>query len=318
MQLFDYSKNDIDYQTAYNAHRHTSMSPDKRAQQTQDGYVQFMDNINDEFNKFVTDENIDSIKDDLTFFKMGYIERKNKHLYAKSRCASAMITGPSNFNTRRNNKNNDTEHKRLTELIEWSEKTLGKLRRKYNPKLVQIIRSDDTDAIGKLKVQIEKLEKWQVLMKAANKICKSKKLDDAVKVNKLVELGLTPEQAGELIKPDFIGKIGFSPYQLQNNNANIRTKKKRLVDLEREEAKPEAEEVTGNGWILRENKDVQRIQFIFNSKLVSEVRKKLNEYAFNYAPSWEDKPWQRLLNRNGRYAADKIIKWLNEQEAILE
>src|SRR4030095_2318918 len=75
------------------------------------------------------------------------------------------------------------------------------------------ISSDDPEAVVKLQEQIDKAEKVQARMVAANKAVR--KQDKAA----LLAQGFTEAQADELFKPDFCGRIGFADYQLQNNNA---------------------------------------------------------------------------------------------------
>ncbi|MFA0125787.1 DUF3560 domain-containing protein, partial [Vibrio sp. 10N.261.48.A2] len=85
----------------------------------------------------------------------------------------------------------------------------------------------------------------------------------------------TKESAKELLKPDFSGRVGFASYSLQNNNANIRTTKKRLEDLEalhNEEPLQANGEAMGTDWELFEEDG--RIKFSFDGIPAEEVRKK--------------------------------------------
>lgn len=88
------------------------------------------------------------------------------------------------------------------------------------------ISSVDPEAITKLKAKLAGLEKAQTTMKAANKALKTGN-DSA-----LIALGLSQEVIEDIKKPDFQGKTGFASYSLTNNNANIRTTKKRIAELE--------------------------------------------------------------------------------------
>lgn len=66
------------------------------------------------------------------------------------------------------------------------------------------------------------------MMKATNKICRDKKLSNESKIDELVKLGFSEEQANEIMTPDYMGRIGFASFSLTNNNANIRRLEQQL------------------------------------------------------------------------------------------
>ncbi len=111
------------------------------------------------------------------------------------------------------------------------------------------ISSDDPEAIKLLKEKLEKLEKLQEIMKAANKIIRNKKFTDEEKVQEMVKIGLSEEGALKALKPDFCGRVGFASYSLQNNNANIKRIKDRII--KKEDYRKEADRV-----ILTEPKEI--------------------------------------------------------------
>jgi hypothetical protein len=321
MTLFTFNKGDINWQTAYNAHTNTSHDPDKRANDIQQGYVNFMRQINNEFYEFVTDENKGDIAQDLEEFKRGYIKRKTDRLIAGSRVASSMIAGPANFNVSRNKKRLNIEHKRLTELLDWSNKQLSKLRRKYDPQISEIIYSDDEKAIQKLEDKIERLKVNHNEMKKCNKLLRkhkalgrdeiAQKLRDGGIGNSTIDIALTPSPV--------TGDIGFQGFHLANSNAQIKNTEARLKQLKKEAMRPEAEDVAGNGWRLVENKEDMRLQFFFDGVPTKEVRTFLGRVKrFSFARSWDGKPWQRKITPAARTAANEVVKFLNKQERVLE
>jgi hypothetical protein len=223
--MITYQESDLNRELCYNAHRGTSSSPDIRAQQEIDGYMTEMKSVSARFAQFATQENEEALNADLEQYRQGYLKRLNARLAAKSRCLSTMITGPSNFNHRRNQKANDAEHRRSTELLEWREKALKRLDRDYNPATIarRPIRSDEADAIQQLQAKIDAAQKSQDFMKAANRIVKSKKLSTGDKIAKLGKLGVSEETARKFSEePNGHGGYGFAPYELSNNNANIK------------------------------------------------------------------------------------------------
>ena len=173
------------------------------------------------------------------------------------------------------------------------------------------ISSDDPDAIEKLQDKLEKLQQRQDRMKAANK---SIRLKDVEKRDaQLREQGFTEEGIKSLLTPDFCGRIGFPPYELSNNNANIRQVKKRIEDLERMKKAQEREESTETDLYKYKVED-NRCQFIFDGKPEPAVRTILKQHGFKWSPSRG--AWVRQATGNGIFAADGVKRQLKEMEEI--
>ena len=176
------------------------------------------------------------------------------------------------------------------------------------------ISSDDPEAIEKLKIKINNAEKMQDIMKQANKLIKSKKMDFDDKIIHITCLGITATRARQLFEPDFCGRIGFPSYRLTNNNANIRRMKQRLEELQREEATAEHKETEYKGFTVIENVDENRIQIVFDGKdayfeLCKNKGINLRQEGFKY--SKHNNAWQRLLNNAGRWATKHVIERIN-------
>lgn len=152
------------------------------------------------------------------------------------------------------------------------------------------ISSDDPTACDQLKAKIEKAEKDQELMKAANKIIKSKKRTKEEKVSKLQGIGFPLSNSLALFEVDFCGRIGFPPYRITNNNANIRRMKERLEHLERQ-AGDETTETEINGVSICDNVEENRVQLFFNGKPSEEIRTFLKRAGFRW--SRYNMAWQR-------------------------
>ena len=312
--LFRYSELDVDKNLAYRAHSGTSWVPDTRALSEVESYTNYMEEINSEFSKWATDENRPELERDLSRFKAGYIVRLHAWWAARSRIISSFISGPSNYPTRQMKKRNDTADRRLTELLDYKKKVLGKLRKKYNPSLAarRIVSSDAPDAIEQLQEKIDKAQARQDFMKAANRIIRSKKKTDDQKVAALQALDETikEETARRFIsETDFAGRVGFPSYQLANNNANIRRMKKRIEKLQAEQVVrgTTPSEYKINGVRLVENDEMNRLQILFDGKPSMEMRNRLKSRGFHWAPSHD--AWQRKLNNSAREAA----KWVLEE-----
>ncbi len=136
------------------------------------------------------------------------------------------------------------------------------------------ISSDDPEVISKLKQKLEELETNQSEMKVANK-----------------------SNPGT-----------YRPFELSNNNANIRRIKGRIESLEKI-ATHEEETIEGPFYICKTDKADNRIHFIFEGRPVDDVKSILKSHGFKWSPTRT--AWVRQLNGNGMYAARQVIAKLN-------
>lgn len=309
--MLNYSAKDINYNLAYDAHRGTSFTPEKRAEQVIQDYLSDMAALVEEFNKLVTSENEAELTADLEQYRQGYVKRLHAKLSADSRCMSSMITGPANFPVRRNQKRLDTAHKRLEEFLDFDKRAIDRLRKKYDPRFQsQAISSDDDQAIEKLQAKIDQAEKRQEFMKAVNKIVKSKKADPD-KIAELAKLEVSEATARKMLDEGFT----FEHFELTNNNANIRRMKERVAGLELEHKRQQARQESGkgertvNGIKIIENTDINRIQLFFPGKPSAEIRDRLKHNGFHWSP--REVAWQRQLNEASQRVVESLVKNLN-------
>ena len=294
------------YETARRAYYWSSYSPEKRAVSE----CQFFDEINAEFEAAGVDE-AGKIKFERLFLLS---------LAAKSRCASSMITGvyldffnnyPARFNVEKNRRANDRERKVSDELLAYIERVRKAIDKQNNPQnyAADAIRSDDENAIDKLKEKLAKLQKAQDQMKACNKIIKDKKDN---KIERLAEILGSKEGAEQLLKPDFCGRVGFASFNLTNNNAAIKAAESRIKQLESQKQQ-ETKEIKIAGIKFVQNAELMRLQFFFDGKPVREVIDVMKKHGFKWSPL--NSCWQRLWNGNAIYAIKHFIK--PELERIL-
>ena len=229
-------------------------------------------------------------------------ENINRRHEIEARVPSVMIAGASNFPVEKKRKQNKALDKiwqeyREIESIKDKIKSIGRGG----------IMSDDKNAIVKLEHKLEELESIQTKMKTVNAYYRKHKTLDGCP-------NITEEEA-EQLKTDMIKfneDVPFYSYTLTNNNANIRRTRQRVEELKREaerQATADSADKQYDGFILRENAENCRIQFIFDGKPDDETRSLLKSYGFRWSP--KETAWQRLLNENGRRAAQDIIKMLN-------
>lgn len=307
--MIAYAETDVNSTLAYDAHRGTSFVPEKRAKQEAEGYVEHIKSVVDEFSGYATPENEAEIKAALEQYKAGYLKRLHANLSAKSRCLSVMIAGPSNFPVKRAEKANAAEHKRLEELIEFSEKAIERMHRQFDPRFISNapISSDDPVAVAKLQEKIDAAVQAQENMKKANAILRRKGTKEQKMQWLQYELGYSLKLAAELLVPDYMGRTGFADYQLSNNNANIRRMKQRIDELKKAKSKPASADVRveAHGATIVENKDENRLQIVFDGKPPVELRDRLKSRGFRWAPS--QGAWQRQLTADARWAARWVL-----------
>lgn len=168
------------------------------------------------------------------------------------------------------------------------------------------ISSTDPDAVNKLQDKLQKLEKSQQIMKAANKALK--KNDD----KELQNLGLSEQQIIEIKKPDFAGRVGFPAYSLQNNNAEIRRTKKRIEELSQIHNSNPIEFESDNFDMGIKNGQI--VVDFHHGKPNEEARKQLKTNGFKW--SRYQAAWVRKVTINAIYTAERVLENLNQLEAI--
>lgn len=163
-----------------------------------------------------------------------------------------------------------------------------------------VIKSDDPQAIEKLTQKLADCQKNQQNMKDKNAYFR--------KFGTMAGYpGISEAEARKLdIKVENAyswNKQPYASYELQNNNATIRSIKSRIAELTREK------EVGFVGWEFNggeavANKEDNRLQLFFDEKPSAEQRNELKRNGFRWAPSVN--AWQRQLNRNAISAASYI------------
>lgn len=163
-----------------------------------------------------------------------------------------------------------------------------------------VIKSDDPQAIEKLTQKLEDCQKNQQDMKDKNAYFRkfgSMQGYPGMSEAEAKRLDLKVENAYSW------NKQPYASYELQNNNATIRSIKSRIAELTKDK------EVGFVGWKFSggeavANKEDNRLQLFFDEKPSPEQREQLKRNGFRWAPSVN--AWQRQLNRNAISAASYI------------
>ena len=237
-------------------------------------------------------EKIDSLLD--TYARK--LAANMNHSFAiDARVPSILIAGGSNFPVRQKEKQNAARDSNMQEW-QYIQGLLDKIRSTG----MGGIRQDDPQAIPKLQKKLDGLEKAQETMKSVNAYYRKHGTLDGCP-------HLSPDNI-ENLKADMASswhyeKKPFQSWELSNNNAEIRRVRQRIESLTR------AKETVYVGWEfdgghVEANREQGRLQVFFEDKPDADARQQLKEHGFRWAPSVG--AWQRLLNGNAYYAADRI------------
>lgn len=230
----------------------------------------------------------------------------NKESSIGMMCPSILVSGASNFPTKKKNRQVaawDRNHQFYTEIQDIPKKIENILYGK------EIIKSNDERAIEKLEEQLNDLKERQELMKEANKAVRMK--DTEAGDDKLRELGFDEEHIKSLRTPDYCGRLGFPGYELTNINANIHRIEGRIKSIQTVKSK-ETTESDYRTFKAVENTEAMRYQIIFDGKPDADIRDILKGNGFKWAPS--QGAWQRQITANGKYAFKKVIEELQKLE----
>ena len=276
---------DIPFDVARAAHAGASFDPEKRAEQVRAEYAATLQADLDNLTKYATtDEKLAALVEEFARYRAGYRRHYLGMLYSQSRVMSSMITGPSNFPTARNRKRGEAADKKTSALLEFRTRALAAIHKTLTPELAPIM-SGDADALTRLKDKLAKLEARQVLMVAANKaIRKHTKAGADAQVAALVALGVAEPIARELLKPDFVGRVGFADYETKNNGAEIRRLKERLGTVETAQDMPDTT-TEGTAARVEDCPAENRVRLFFPGKPAPAVCDMLSSRGFRWAPS---------------------------------
>lgn len=214
---------------------------------------------------------------------------------------SVLVAGPAGFDARKKEKQNA---RRDANMQQYND--IQQIINKIKGVGTAGIASDEENALEKLEKKIEALIDKQETMKKINAYYrKHKTLEGCPEIS--------AESAKKIIAE--MERWGltdhvFPSWELSNNNANIRRLKARAQQLRQEKTREPSDDVEGCGYILTENTEIMRLQFIFDEKPDDQTRSLLKKNGFRWSP--KNNAWQRLLNNNARYAAKAIIESLEK------
>lgn len=242
-------------------------------------------------------------------YKEKYIQKFKGYfsawLSSQSRCASAAITGPSNFPTARMQKNYDREHNKYKEFMYWRKRIKSKIEASERKK-------NRGSELEEAKKNLLRRVEMQEFMKQINAIIRKHKgqrtcIDEIVKLYNVSE-----DYASRLLLPDSMGRIGFAQFELTNNLANIKRLQQRVKALKLKEAVKE-KIVTGelstpetiiNGIKIISDFTDNRLKVEFDGKPAQNIINELKSKGFRWSPFL--KCWCRKLTPQAKEVAINI------------
>ena len=271
------------YETARRAYNWTSFNPEKRAESE----CTYFDEIMQEF--------ADKPEVQAKFERLFLLS-----LAAKSRCASAMITGPARFPVEKQRRASEREHKISGEMVAYIDRVRKAIKQEAyytaHPEARPVM-SGDSDAIERLQAKMATLQANQDKMVLANKLIR--KGDHAALQALLPTMTLE-----EILKPDCFGGIGFATFTLSNNRAAIKQVESRIKEIENRKATT-PKDFNINGVRCLENTEAMRLQLFFDGKPEKTIITLLKSHAFKWSPN--NMAWQRQLTNNAIYSFNNFI-----------
>lgn len=269
---------------AYQAYSNTSFSPEKRR-----------DQILKELQQELA-EDLEALDENTGEYEIKYIEHAREWLQKKSRCISVMITGPTNFPTRRNEKANNAEDKSWQDFRSWRTRYSKAVNRVHN-----LSPEDDMDVAIK---KVDKLIIAQETMKQINKITRQKNKTDNEKIQEMIESGISEKLAHNSMIPDCFGGIGFQSFTLTNNNAKIKAAKDKIETMrKRIEVKSDFEPIRFTGGII--NIEADRVTITHDEKPDRNAINKIKNRGFNWSRNYGC--WSRKHTAAALHDAKEIV-----------
>lgn len=268
-------------QTMIQSYNWTSFSPEKRGESDFNYYTQMLaDDLKELMDTQGSTGN----------YEEKFIDKVMAIFHRQARCASPMITGPANFNNRRNGKAWNSRDNALNDFTHWRAKYFKAVHRERT--------LSPEEEIDKTLEELERLEEKHEFYKAMNKIKDVEaKRAFAIENDELTIFEYWGERYGHVV-PSF---------HLTNNNNKIKERRKKLeVMRARIERKAEFEKIEFNGGYVDIEND--RVVIKHYEKPTREIIEVIKSNGFRYSPKTVS--WVRKHTENAIYAAKSMVHLL--------
>lgn len=163
------------------------------------------------------------------------------------------------------------------------------------------ISSDDPEALDLLRRKLASLEQQRDDRKRLNAAWRKAKKpapDDSEGWRKVADIYGCSDNDLRSVRTTFARfpwqKQPFPSYSLTNLGGNIRNVRERIAQLEAQAAEPERDDIEGDGYTIREDRDINRVCVEFDARCSREVCKVLRSFGFKWNRT--EGAWTRLLN----------------------
>ncbi len=324
-------------ETAKRAYYNTSFTPEKRAIRE----LEHIKSMLPSFRKNMTHEVKEAKKRGATIaenysqiidenepaYQSIYVRKYESYLHSLSRCASSVITGPSNFPVERNKKHLRWASNKNDEVMAFDEKFKRRICKKILPYGDgKQINSDDPNAKRMIEDKIKSLkevwEKSKSINKVARRYIKNNILEDEG-IEPLMkaleaELHISLVESAKMIRfaRGFNGYIGTQLVSTKGFSPEIKRLKERLKSFEvmgknQDNIRGDYE---GKGICFSIAIEDGRIAIYFEDKPIEEVRGKIKSFGFRWSPFRS--AWVRKETVNAHISTKNLIRELTTQEQI--
>jgi len=276
----------LNKQTMIQSYGWTSFSPEKRGEADFNHYdSQLSDDL-----KTLMDANGSTGN-----YEAKYCQRVMLIFARQSRCASPMITGPANFNNRRNGKAWDSRDRALSDFDHWRKKYINAATRE---------RTLSPEAeIDKTLEEIERLEIRRDMYKLVNKLKTPEARVEWLKANNLYTLRMhTDLEWGNGSLPSY--KVTSLTTKIRERNKKLETMKNRI------EVKSDFEDMTFIGGKIFIDND--RVIVHHDEKPSKEIIEAIKRNGFKYSPKTTS--WVRKHTENAMYSAKQLLTFIKSKE----
>lgn len=206
-----------------------------------------------------------------------------------SSCASSMITGGSNFNSRRNEKANRSYHNICEEFNKWRVKAIAAIEK----------RAKEAEEAAKSPEQRNN-DVWEMVKDTINTRSGAllySRMETIARRGDVELIERAIDYVRSMPKHRFTERHKF--FKLDVIARSVRQKMKG-------DSEAESIEISFDGGKIVKNFQADRVQIIFDSRPNNEMTYKLKHAAFRWSPT--NNAWQRQLTVNGIWAAKKVIE----------
>lgn len=250
-------------------------------------------------------------------FARRHVGLTRRYWLSEGRCMNWFITGPSRFPVARNEKRMRVAEARRAEIAAHAAAARKAVKRVAFPYGVdgEPIRSGDPAAVERIAAKINDLALSIGQMKAANALIrrmeKQGATDEAMVSAVVQETDMTAETAMRgVVLAHWQTRRGFDTTNSRAEMRRLQARLQSVANMQDRGTQSREIETEAGAVEIRENAEIARVQLLFPGKPDEQTRRSLKAHGFRWSPS--QGAWQRHLNEAGRYAAQRVLKSIND------